>query len=232
MREIWDAAAASGSDVAIGRPDAAQEQLERLFAQLDAEPSGHGTCLEIGCGAGRMTAELVGRWPHVIASDVSPAMIERARSRVPGAGVTFVLTEGALEGVADASIDVAVCFGVLQHLPTRAAFTALLADLERVLVPGGEAFVQLPVLHGDARARAWRLVRSARTRRGRGSGFEWAPEYRGTRLTRSELDRVLEAAKLQVVAAMHDDDPTLYSTYPHADDVRLRLSSLRARAAA
>jgi SAM-dependent methyltransferase len=224
MREVWDAAAASGSDRVLGRPDAARAQLERLLEQLGAEPRGRGTCVEVGCGAGRMTVELAERWPAVIATDISPTMIARAQDRVRTANVSFVVTDGGLEGVRDAIADTVVCFGVVQHLPTRSHVRRMLGEIARVLAERGEAFVQLPVLRGGARARAWRIARSAAGRVPRHRDFVDAPEYRGVRLTAHELAADLDAARLRTVAEVRDHDPTLYSTYPHADDVRLRLA--------
>ena len=49
-----------------------------------------------------------------------------------------------LETVADATVNVALCVGALEHMPDK---TAVLAQIERVLVPGG-VFICL-TLNGD-----------------------------------------------------------------------------------
>ena len=222
MRSVWDAVAATGSERLLGRAEEATAQLDRLFAQLDAAARG-GTCVEIGCGAGRMTAVLAERYERVVAVDVSPAMLERARAAVTAPNVEFAL---GLRGVADASADAAVCFGVVQHLPRPQVVASLLVEAARVLRPGGEALVQLPVLHGDLRSRVWRLAHgpaAAIARRRNARNLTLAAEYRGTRLTWRELEPLVARAGLRIAAHVVDDDPTLYSTYPHADDVRLRL---------
>lgn len=52
--------------------------LSRLPADL------HGCrVLDAGCGAGQMTAELAARGADVLAVDISPALVEIARSRLP-----------------------------------------------------------------------------------------------------------------------------------------------------
>jgi ubiquinone/menaquinone biosynthesis C-methylase UbiE len=222
IREVWDAAAATGSEVHLGRRAAAAGQLDRLFAQL-GDPAGD-TCVEIGCGTGRMTAELVLRFPEVIAVDVSPAMIERAKAFVDAPNVRFLVTSDVLDGVPDESADVVICFGVLQHLPTRAHVQEMLREIARVLARDGDAFVQLPVLQDGAGARIWRLARGLQMRVGR-RDFTDDPAYRGTRLTKAELARALAAAGLDVLRRADGVvDPTLYSRYTRADDTRLRLS--------
>jgi SAM-dependent methyltransferase len=227
MRRTWDAAARTDDDRMIGKAASGRAQLESLFAELGAEPHGEGTCLEIGCGVGRMTEHLAAGWPQVIGVDVSPAMIERARERLAGRdNVELRVSDGErFEGVSAASIDTVVCFGVVQHLPTRQVAVTMLDEIARVLRPGGEAFVQLPLLQQGVRARLWRAVRSVVTpvrSRLRPSDITASPEYRGMRLTRGELGRSLPH-ELQVVGEITSGDTTLYSTYPHARDVRLRL---------
>ena len=52
--------------------------LSRLPADL------HGArVLDAGCGAGQMTAELAARGAEVVAVDISPALVEIARARLP-----------------------------------------------------------------------------------------------------------------------------------------------------
>lgn len=222
-REVWNAAAATGSDVHLGRPAAAAAQLADLFERLGPPPGGR--CVEIGCGAGRMTPELATRFRDVLAVDVSPAMIERAGARVDASNVHFLVTDRLLGGVPDESADVVVCFGVLQHLPTRRRLREMLREIARVLVPQGEAYVQLPVLEDGVAARVWRLARSLRLHVRRARSFVDEPSYRGTRVTRSELARALQAAGLEVVQRVDGVlDPTMYSRYPHAQDTRLRVS--------
>jgi SAM-dependent methyltransferase len=228
IRATWDAAAANGSERLVGAEGRAREQLERLFAGLGATLGGDGTCLDLGCGTGRMTIELADAWPEVVAVDVSPAMLERARERLAGrANTRFQLIDGVrLDGIADGSIATAVCFGVLQHVPDRATARSLLRETARVLHPDGEALVQLPVLQGSATAFAWRVVRwggGVVRSRLRGDEPTLSPAYRGIRLTGGELRRLLRDAGLEPAARQVAHDTSLYSRYPHADDLRLRL---------
>ena len=94
-----------------------------------------------------MTAHLAERFDRVLALDVSPVMLARARTAVTAPNVEFRVVSGErLDGVADGVADAVVCYLVLQHLPRRAVVVAYLHEIARVLAPAGEAFVQLPVL--------------------------------------------------------------------------------------
>src|SRR5690349_12672204 len=44
-----------------------------------------GVVLELGCGSGSLTGHLLGAGHRVIATDGSPAMLARARTRLPAA---------------------------------------------------------------------------------------------------------------------------------------------------
>src|ERR671936_274610 len=103
MRATWDAAAASPEQHAllVGPPETALRELDDLFGRLGADPRG-GTCLEIGCGPGRMTRHLAERFDRTVAVDVSPQMLAAARVAVTAANVEFRLVSGsALDGVED-----------------------------------------------------------------------------------------------------------------------------------
>lgn len=220
MRTTWDAAAASDRvEHYVGDPATAASELDSLFSRLGDDARG-GTCVEVGCGFGRMTAPLAGRFDRVVALDVSPRMLDLARAAVPASNVEFALVSGSsLEPVADTSADVLVCYLVLQHLPRRNLIDAYLREIARVLAPGGRAFVQLPVLPGGARTRTWRLARGLAVPLLARGGIARRPAYRGYRLTEQELARALAAAGLNVAA--RDESPT--SPYRYAREVFLRL---------
>lgn len=208
MRETWDALAAAETAVYVGDPARGPAELDGLFGRLGADPRG-GLCVEVGCGPGRMTGRLAERFDDVLALDVSPAMLERARQAVPTGSVRFRAVSGErLDGVPDGLADWLVCYLVLQHLPGRRAIAAYLGEFARVLRPGGQAFLQLPVLGPGGAARAFRAARSALvpalaalTRDPRR-----APAFRGFRLTESELADALARAGLAVRARAEGPD--------------------------
>jgi SAM-dependent methyltransferase len=209
MRRTWDALAGSDSPVYVGDPATGAEELAGLLGRLGVDlPAGRGgRCVEVGCGPGRMTGALADRFDEVLALDVSPAMLERARANVSAQNVEFRPVSGErLEGVDDGVADALVCYLVLQHLPSRAVIESYLREFARVLAPGGEALVQVPVLASGWRPRLWRAARrpfvgvSRRPERG--------PAFRGFRLTSAELEAALAAAGLRVLAT--DEGPSAY----------------------
>ena len=192
MRRTWDALAGSDSPVYVGDPATGAEELAGLFGRLGADPRG-GVCVEVGCGPGRMTGALAERFDEVLALDVSPAMLERARANVPAGNVEFRPVSGErLEGVDDGVADALVCYLVLQHLPSRAVIEAYLREFARVLAPGGEAFVQVPVLVGAA-GRLWRAIRTPLVplarRPDRGAAFRGLPVDAGRARCRARRSR-------------------------------------------
>jgi len=219
MRATWDALA-SDPDAYVGDPERGRAELEALFGRLGADPRG-GTCVEVGCGPGRMTAALAERFDRVVAVDVSPAMLAQARASVTDDRVEFLAVPGdSLAGVEDALADVVVCYLVLQHLPTRAVVAHYLAEFARVLVPQGQGFVQLPVLDDALRARVWRAARSALVPLTAFLGPTRRREFRGYRLTRGELDSALAAAGLRISSTDVGPD----APYRYSRDLFLRLT--------
>jgi SAM-dependent methyltransferase len=205
MRRTWDALAGAESAVYVGDPARGAEELAGLFGRLSADPRG-GTCVEVGCGPGRMTGALAERFDEVLALDVSPAMLGRASAAVTAQNVRFLAVSGErLDEVGDGVADALVCYLVLQHLPSRSVIESYLREFARVLAPEGEAFVQVPVL-GGAIGKLWRAARTPLVplarRPDRGAAF------RGFRLTRRELEEALGVARLRVLAA--DEGPSAY----------------------
>jgi|SRR5437016_5988922 len=95
--------------------------------------------LELGCGAGRMTASFAKRFEHVYAFDLSHEMLSRAR-RIHTAqqNILWLLSNGAdLSCVASDSMDFVFSYLVLQHLPEEAFAFQYISEMLRVLRPGG-----------------------------------------------------------------------------------------------
>jgi SAM-dependent methyltransferase len=94
-----------------------------------------GLVLELGCGSGLLTKELVGAGHRVIATDASPAMLELARAEAVGAEEVrrLVLPDDPLPE-ADAIVSVG---HVLSYLPDEPAVDRALAAIAGALRPGG-----------------------------------------------------------------------------------------------
>ncbi|MDX8150028.1 methyltransferase domain-containing protein [Patulibacter brassicae] len=118
-----------------------RDLLDAAAELVGWRPSGLRLAVDVGCGAGRLLEPLSRLSDAVIAVDVAPTMIETAQE-IHGhrEGFSWLVGHaGALEGVADAAADAVLALGVLTHLPTQALQLEALAELARVLLPGGAA---------------------------------------------------------------------------------------------
>jgi SAM-dependent methyltransferase len=104
-----------------------------------------GTCVEIGCGAGRLTMHLAAEFDQVIGVDVAEGMLDVAREHVRAANVNFRASNGIDLPVETASADAVLSTHVFQHLDSLELGEANFAEIARVLRPGGSAFIHLPL---------------------------------------------------------------------------------------
>ena len=110
--------------------------------------------LDVACGTGvvaRVAAERVGRTGRVAGIDINAAMLGVARSLQAGAGARIGWVRGSVDSLpcADASHGVVLCQLGLQFFPDR---PAALAEIRRVLVPGGRIGLSVygPIEHNPA----------------------------------------------------------------------------------
>lgn len=221
MRATWDELAGRPTELYVGDPAGARRELEHLFSRLGADPRG-GVCVEIGSGPGRMTPYLAERFERVLALDVSPAMLERARQTLTAANVDLRAISGErLDGVDTGVADTVVCYLVLQHLPRRELVVTYLREIGRILAPEGEAFVQVPVLERGLKPRLWRAFRRIAVPPASLVSRDPARRaaFRGVRLTEHELARGLASAGLHTIATDVGPD----APYRHSVDRFLRL---------
>jgi SAM-dependent methyltransferase len=129
-----------------------EEEIQRLLARA-AElglPASFVRALDFGCGAGRLTLALAGRFQEAVGVDISERMVAEAqRINADCANCTFVVNESAdLRCFQDASFDLVYSTLVLQHLPGRRLVAGYLAEFVRLLAPEGVAVFQLPASLG------------------------------------------------------------------------------------
>jgi len=133
--------------LAGGKPaDSGQFLLgRRLRLVRGLLPVQGGHLVDFGCGNGAQTALLVPLFERVTGVDVDPEFLEAFRRRITAEGwgdrVTAVeLLDGRIP-LEDGAADVVTSFTVLEHVPDE---QAALAEIHRVLRPGGRLLISVP----------------------------------------------------------------------------------------
>ncbi|NGN63121.1 class I SAM-dependent methyltransferase [Streptomyces sp. A7024] len=93
--------------------------------------------LEVGPGPGAATEWLRTRVDRLVAVEIEAAAAERLAARFAGTNVEVRQGSGSALEFADDSFDSAASFTMLHHVPTVALQNRLLAEILRVLRPGG-----------------------------------------------------------------------------------------------
>lgn len=142
-------------------------------------------CLEVGCGRGfgveLILDELGAR--EVDAFDLDPHMVELARVRLAKRGERVQLWQGSVTAIEadEGSYDAVFDFGIVHHVPD---WRAALAELHRVLRPGGRLFLE-EVLRSFILSPVWRRL---------------LDHPLDDRFDLPELERALSAAGFRIVA--------------------------------
>jgi ubiquinone/menaquinone biosynthesis C-methylase UbiE len=121
-----------------------EQKLREVCVELARVKPGDAV-LEVGCGTGSLTLAAkrqAGTSGGVCGIDVLPAMIEQSRRKATEAGLDIDFRLGSINAIPyeDARFDVVLCSFMIFHMsePVRRAG---LAEIRRVLKPGGRLFV-------------------------------------------------------------------------------------------
>jgi SAM-dependent methyltransferase len=93
--------------------------------------------IEIGPGPGFTTDVLRRRAAHVTAVEIDNELAERLATRLAGTNVDVVCADASRSGLETDRFTGAGSFNMLHHVPTADTQDAILAELGRVLRPGG-----------------------------------------------------------------------------------------------
>jgi len=96
--------------------------------------------LEIGAGYGAATGHLLKLAPRVTSLEYDPHLLRRLKAQHQCSELTTFCGDAAMLPFADQSFSSAVAILVLHHLKSRALQDRALAEVHRVLRPGGSFF--------------------------------------------------------------------------------------------
>jgi len=205
MKRFWDLKAQEDAFYFVdSRQDYRNTDLEQFWAEgeesldyalglVEANVQPSDTVLEIGCGVGRLTRVLARRAAHVLALDISEAMLARARElNSEFENVDWLQGDGkSLAGLEDGCADGCVSIVVFQHIPDPDITFGYIREIGRVLRPGGWAAIHVstdPTVHSLRPSVKDRL----RAMVGRAPRGRTNPAWLGSAV---ELDDVREAAR-------------------------------------
>ena len=178
---------------ASGRQTVAEEILTDLTNICQGQDPRQMRVLEIGCGAGRVTAALAELFGEVYAVDVSGEMIARARAALAHHQNVYLYQNNGMDLRVlppDIELDFAFSSIVFQHIPSREVIESYIREVHRLLKRGrlfkfqvqGDASIEtspddtwlgVPFSDADAVAMAERCGFDPRYRHGAGQQYFW-----------------------------------------------------------
>jgi arsenite methyltransferase len=207
---VFDAVASRKLEAAYLTPDVVEQRHATLRA-LGLRPGER--VLDVGSGPGLLAAEMaqaVGPTGHVTGFDISDAMLalgQRRCSNLNGAGrVSFVKADATALPFPDATFDAATSIQVYEYI---ADLSTALAELHRVLRPGGRALI----LDTDWDSIVWHATDTDRMRRLLAA---WTQRFADPHLPRSLASQLRTAGfgvnQPQVLVLLNPDySPDTYS---------------------
>jgi SAM-dependent methyltransferase len=121
----------------LGSPEWAEHIQEDILPAVSHGVDLGDELLEIGPGPGAATEWLRHRVRRLVAIELDPAAAAALAARFPDSNVEAVAGDATALPYPDGSFDSVGTFTMLHHVPTRAAQDKVLAEILRVLRPGG-----------------------------------------------------------------------------------------------
>jgi SAM-dependent methyltransferase len=129
------------------------ETLDAVVELVPEDPEARWA--ELACGPGLIARAMAPRVGSVVGLDLTPAMIEKARSEAAAAGVenvVFEVGDATALDLPDDSLDGVITRFSLHHIP---APIRVLEEMRRVVRSGGHVVVADHVTDDDGAAAAW-----------------------------------------------------------------------------
>jgi len=169
-----------------------RETLLQALDLFDSQPADARLAVDLGCGEGRDTVELLRRGWRVLAIDAEHEAISRLRARPEATGSDLLETEVASFEEADWPEPALVNASYALPFCPPAAFPAVWAHVVESLPPGGRFCGQL---FGDR--------------------DEWASDPELTTHTRDEVERLLEPFEAERFDEVEEDGETALGKPKH-----------------
>ncbi len=134
LREIWR------GTFRYWETPAGKVRWARRVEMLTAHITSSMRVLEVGCGVGYFTKEIVKKKSRITAIDISPDLLEVAKDKVNDSNVTFTLANAYDLEYADSFFDTIVGSSILHHLDIARA----MKEFYRVLKPEGSIYFTEP----------------------------------------------------------------------------------------
>jgi SAM-dependent methyltransferase len=183
VRESYDRVAGTYVELGVGELGT-QPWLRAALAAFAEAVRGLGPVLDVGCGPGTVTAQLVELGVDASGVDLSPRTVEHARRRYPG--LTFDVASATELDLAPASLGGVLGWWSLFNLP-RDVLPEVLSAFAAALVPGGQVLVGTHVGDEDLeRTEAYGGVPVSWTT------HLWRPEQLAAMLAAAGLEVVVE----------------------------------------
>lgn len=112
-----------------------------VVARVVAAVRPGGRVLDLGCGAGPVITELRARGIDCVGADYSPDMLQYARERLAGHGLSttdLIQCDCRSTPFQAEQFDVIACVGVISYLED---YRPVLQEIHRILAPGGTAII-------------------------------------------------------------------------------------------
>jgi ABC-2 type transport system ATP-binding protein len=207
QREFWSKVAQNYDrvvDLQIGG------QTRSMVRQQLAKEGALGSAVEFGCGTGFYTETLADKADRLMATDLSPGMLDLARKRVRGAKVAFQPEDCQRTSFPDGSFDTAFMSLVIHFTQPGEA----LKEMHRILRPGGTLIItnlDLGALQALERLRCFARILyqglvGYRTKPPKGLGKNM--------LTEKQLCNLLRESGFEVSAIEPIRDPSRSSNIP------------------
>lgn len=180
---LWGVASWAGKDRNGSNPWTAEEfyalgksDWEDFLVHWQKYGIENQSCLEIGCGAGRLTMHIAKHFDRTHAIDVSHEMLAFAQNHIKSDSVSFAYTDGSTIPLSDNSVTAVFSTHVFQHFDSLGYAAHYFSEIARVLRPGGTTMLHLPIynwpsdtavfnsiygfrkLLDDAKTALWRLL--------------------------------------------------------------------------